>query len=98
MLLPQMSCSSLLKMKTTLKRKAEVSPSSLRDIFDEVSNETPVEVATQLSFQQVESGMCKRRLSVLPNLPTSAVACAQLLDGQRDLFKSFQRSIVSDNG
>ena len=36
---PNATESQLLKMKTTLKRKAEVSPSSLRDIFDEVSNE-----------------------------------------------------------
>ena len=51
----------LLKMKTKLKRKSEISSDTLRGIFDDVSEITPGNIATKITFNQVESGMFKRR-------------------------------------
>ena len=87
----------LLKMKTKLKRKSEISSDTLRGIFDDVSEITPGNIATKITFNQVESGMFKRRKKIEPPLPDSAVNSALLLN-EGEICASFRRSIISDNG
>ena len=67
-------------MKTKLKRKSEISSDTLRGIFDDVSEVTPANIATKITFNQMESGMFKRRKKIEPPLPDSAVNSALLLD------------------
>ena len=43
-----------LKMMAHLKRASESAPESLRTIFDTVSSSTPIDIASQISFNQVE--------------------------------------------
>jgi hypothetical protein len=60
----------LLKLKTSLKRSAEESSGSLRQIFD--CHTTTSSVGMAIGFAEVEASMYRRRRRVLPPLPSTA--------------------------
>ena len=55
------------KLLTKVKRKAECSQGSLRELFDEEANESGV--GGHISFVQVENTMYKRRRLNRPQIP-----------------------------
>ena len=58
------------KLLTKVKRKAENSQGSLRELFDEEANES--EVGGNISFVRVENTMYKRRRLNRPQIPLNA--------------------------
>lgn len=95
---PKTADIKILTMKTKLKRKAEESSDTLREIFNNVSEDTPLETATKVSFNEVENVMFKRRKTREPPLPDSATSSAMLLEQRIDICPSFKRSLMTQNG
>nr|XP_047145164.1 uncharacterized protein LOC124818380 [Hydra vulgaris] len=95
--LPDFEKKEILKLKQSIKRAAETTSESLRDIFDQetASNQS----AHHVSFGMMESTMYRRRRSVQPQLPAN---CGELdnslrvnniskfLDGT-DFYKGYVR-------
>nr|XP_047122954.1 uncharacterized protein LOC124806256 [Hydra vulgaris] len=71
--LPDFEKKEILKLKQSIKRAAETTSGSLRDIFDQetASNQS----AHHVSFGMMESTMYRRRRSVQPQLPAN---CGEL--------------------
>ena len=81
----------VLKLKTTLKRKAETSQGTLRQTFDDEANSSMV--GGQVSFVNLESSMYKRRK---PNVPHDAEDAITLLDDCNDQYKRYLAFIINE--
>ena len=68
----------VLQLKTNLKRKAENSQGTLREIFDEATNNS--EFGGLVSFIDLENSMYKRRRLNRPNVPQDAEEAIALLN------------------
>ena len=88
----------ILEIKTEMKRKAESSTSSLREIFDEVSSSSNREIAAKVSFNQMENTMLKRRRKSEPPLPASAEESAYLLRDNPHLCDRYVDYIHDETG
>ena len=87
---------SVFEMKHEMKRRAETSNEPIRRIFDEVCATAPPDVS--ISFNQVENTLYKRRRSVEPPLPTSAIESSEILVTHPDLCDAYQCHVVTDDG
>ena len=74
-------------MKTKLKRRAEFSQGTLREIFDEEANQS--EVGGYISFPRIESSMYKRRRIHRPQIPFDAQNTLSLLETCDEEFKEY---------
>ena len=72
---------------TKLKRRAEDSQESLRELFDEEANES--EVGGQISFVRVESTMFRRRRLNRPRIPMDADDAISLMENCVEEFKVY---------
>ena len=75
------------KVISKLKRKAEDSQQSLREIFDEEANQS--EVGGNISFVHVESAMYKRRRLHRPQIPLNAESAISLMQTCDDSLKIY---------
>ena len=84
----------VLKLKTTLKRKAETSQGTLRQTFDDEANSS--RVGGQVSFVNLESAMYKRWKLNRPNVPHDAEDVIALLDDCSDQYKRNLAFIINE--
>ena len=75
------------KLLTKVKRKAENSQGSLRELFDEEANES--EVGGNISFARLENTMYKRRRLNRPQIPLNAEDAISLMQTCNDEFKIY---------
>ena len=87
---------SILKMKSEMKTRAEGTNEPLRRIFDQVCSSFPEDVATRISFNQVENTLYKRRRSVEPTLPRSALESGEILLTRPELCDAYNCHITAD--
>ena len=64
-------------LRNKLKRAAETSSERLREVFNETCREDPLK--NMITFQQIESSMCKRRRCLFPPLPKDAEDFSKLI-------------------
>ena len=74
-------------MKTSLKRKAESSEGTLREIFDEETNKS--DFGGHVSFIDMENSMYKRRRLNRPTVPQDAEEAITLLNDCSDEFRTY---------
>ena len=74
-------------MISKLKRRAEFSQGTLREIFDEEANQS--EVGGYISFPRIESSMYKRRRIHRPQIPFDAQNAISLLETCDEEFKEY---------
>lgn len=89
---------NVLEIKSEMKRKAERSTSTLREIFDEVSSSSNREIAAKVSYNDMESTMLKRRRKSEPPLPASAVESAYLLRDNPNLCDRYVDYVHDETG
>ena len=81
-------------LRNKLKRAAETSSERLREIFNETCQEDPLK--NMISFQQIESSMCKRRRYLFQPLPKDAEDFSKLTVASP--FTHLYRGIVNHDG
>ena len=77
----------ILQLKTSLKRKAENSERTLREIFDEETNKS--DFGGYVSFIDMENSMYKRRRLNRPTVPQDAEEAITLLNDCSDEFRTY---------
>ena len=84
----------VLKLRTTLKRRAEISQGTLKQIFDEEANSS--RVGGQVSFVHLESSMYKRRKLNRPNIPQDAEDAISLLNDSSNEYKQYLTFTINE--
>ena len=84
----------VLKLETTLKRKAETSQGTPRQTFDDEANSSMV--GGQVSFVNLESSMYKTRNLNRPNVPHDAEDAVTLLDDCNDQYKRHLAFMINE--
>ena len=77
-----------------MKRAAETSSERLREVFNETCREDPFR--NMISFQEIESSMCKRRRCLLPSLPKDATDFSEVIVASP--FRHLYRGTVKHDG
>ena len=82
----------IIDLKSNLKRKAEKTSTSLRQLFnDGVENSS---VADQINYPQLMDSMNKRRRLMTPVLPYTPMEASQIVVSDRERFGKHFRSVV----
>ena len=76
-----------------MKRKAETTASSYREIFDSEAR-TNLDAASKLSFVRLESTFRKRRRAVYPKLPTDANEAIHSLEQDQSTFSTYFKGAI----
>ena len=77
-----------------IKRGAEISTANLREIFNDCCRNS--DVASSLTFKDIESTMCKRRRILQPKIPSSALEFDTLL--KDSLYSANHLTTAIDQG
>ena len=85
----------VMNLKSKLKRKAEYSQGSLREIFDDEVNQSPV--AGYISFPQLENTMYKRRRLHTPHVPLNAQNAISLMESCDDEYKKYYAFSIEES-
>ena len=85
----------VLKLKTTLKRRAEDSQGTIRDILDDKANSS--RVGGQVSFVNLESTMYKRRRLNSQNIPRDAEETIFLFSNCGEEYTSYLAFIINEH-
>ena len=84
----------VLKLRTTLKRRAEISQGTLKQIFDEEASSS--RVGGQVSFVNLGSSMYKRRKLNRPNIPQDAEDAISLLNDSSNEYKQYLTFTINE--
>ena len=85
----------VMNLKLKLKRKAEYSQGSLREIFDDEVDQSPV--AGYISFPQLENTMYKRRRLHTHHVPLNAQNAISLMESCDDEYKKYYAFSIEES-
>ena len=84
---------SIIELKSTLKRRAENTTSSIRQLFNDGVEGSIV--ADQICFPQLANSMVKRRRLMIPNIPQTPMEAYQVIVSDPNRFGKHFRSVVT---
>ena len=85
----------VIDVKSSLKRRAENSSASLRQIFNDEVEVSPV--ADQINFPQIIDSMNKRRRRMSPTLPQTPFEASQIVACDNERFGKHFRAMVNSS-